>query len=236
MTSLRIAIIEDHPMYRDGLITALSHDPALEVVGSAATLIEAHALLQEIVVDVALVDLALPDGSGLDLLSTLRAQRSPIAVLVLTMYDDPTTILAAVRAGARGYLLKGASQVEIVDAVKRAGRGGAVFDASAADVVVGALSAIGLDPARAHGLTAREADVLRLVAAGLTNAAIATRLGISPKTVRNQVSAVLSRLGVPSREAAAQWFRRNQPPQYRDALTHDSRDADTGNCDHPNHT
>jgi DNA-binding NarL/FixJ family response regulator len=210
MSRVRVAVVEDHPIYRDGLAAAVADAADLEIVGSAATLAEAHRLVALGTVDVLLLDLGLPDGSGLDLLATLRAQRSTIATVVLTMNDDPQVILAAVRAGARGYLLKGAGRAEIVDGVRRAGGGGAVFHSGAADVVIAALSYSVIDPVIAQGLTAREADVLRLLAAGLTNPSIALRLGISAKTVRNQVSAVLTKLGVSDREAAGKWARRHQ--------------------------
>jgi DNA-binding NarL/FixJ family response regulator len=210
VSRLRVAVVEDHPIFRDGLAAAINQAADLEIAGSAATLAQAHRLAANGNVDVMLVDLGLPDGSGLDLLATLRAQRSTIATVVLTMNDDPQVILTAVRAGARGYLLKGAGRDEIVDGIRRAGAGGAVFHADAADVVIAALRDALIDPVIAQGLTAREADVLRLIADGLTNPVIAARLGISPKTVRNQVSAVLTKLGVPSREAAAAWARRHQ--------------------------
>jgi DNA-binding NarL/FixJ family response regulator len=203
---IRAVVVEDHPVYRDGLELALGQSPDIELVGSAGTLLEAHELMRSHEVDVVLLDVGLPDGSGLDLISTLRARRSETAIVVLTMNDDPEVILSAVRAGARGYLLKGAGRDEIVDGVRRAASGGAVFNKGAADVVIQAVHADPAPAARA-GLTLREIDVLRLVADGLGNAVIAQRLGVSAKTVRNQVSAILTKLGVPDRLAAGEWAR-----------------------------
>jgi len=203
---IRVAIIEDHPVYRDGLASVLI-GCGIEVAGTAGSVAEAHDLLRAEAVDVVLLDLGLPDGTGLDVLGTLQQRHPHLAVVVLTMYDDRTAVLDAIRAGARGYLLKGAGQGEIVDAVRRAAAGGAVFQAGPADVVLSAARSQTLDPAAALGLTPREAAVLRLVADGLTNEAIAQRLGIARKTVRNQVSSVLSKLNVDNRRAAAERAR-----------------------------
>jgi DNA-binding NarL/FixJ family response regulator len=122
--------------------------------------------------------------------------------VVLTMAEDRFAVLEALRAGARGYLLKGAGRATIVDAVRRAAAGGAVFDEDAADIVIALAAGGAAAPHIALGITEREAGVLRLVATGLTNQAIAARLGLAPKTVRNVVSVVFVKLGVSSREEA----------------------------------
>jgi DNA-binding NarL/FixJ family response regulator len=111
-----VAVVEDHPIYRDGLLQAVADTPDLELAGTAASVAEAHGLLDPGGPDVVLLDLGLPDGSGLDLLSTMRARGSLAAVVVLTMNDDPELVLSATRAGARGYLVKGAGRGEVVDA------------------------------------------------------------------------------------------------------------------------
>jgi DNA-binding NarL/FixJ family response regulator len=201
--TLRVGVVEDHPVYRDGLAAAFAAVEDIELAGAVGTVRDALALLEGSAVDVLLLDLGLPDGSGLDVLSTIRARHRGVAVVVLTMSDDRRLVLEAVRAGAHGYLLKGAGRVEIADAVRRAAAGGAVFDAMPASVVMAAANQVDGDPVAAYGLTPRESDVLRLVAQGLGNEAIATRLGVSGKTVRNQVSAVLSKLGVRNRAEAA---------------------------------
>lgn len=204
MTSLRVGVVEDHPLYREGLVTALEVADDLTVAGAVGTVADALVMLARTPMDVLLLDLGLPDGSGLDLLSTLRQRYPHVSTVVLTMNDERALVLQAVRAGARGYLLKGASRVEIVDTVRRTGAGGAVFDPGPADVVMAAASGLFADPAAGLGLTPRELDVLRLITGGLTNRSIAARLGIAPKTARNQVSSVLMKLGADSRATAAE--------------------------------
>jgi DNA-binding NarL/FixJ family response regulator len=203
---LRVAVVEDHPVFRDGLGVVVEAMGDAEMVGSVGTVREALELLESCPVDVLLLDLGLPDGNGLDILSTLRARHADVAVVVLTMSDERQLVLEAVRAGARGYLLKGSGRAEIAEAVRRAAGGGAVFDAVPAQVLMAAVSDAP-DPLARYGLTPRESDVLRLVAEGLGNQAIAVRLGVSGKTVRNQVSVVLAKLGVDSRTEAAAKLR-----------------------------
>ena len=190
-------------MYRDGLTAAFDEASDIEVAGAVGTVADTLRLLGAEAIDVLLLDLGLPDGSGLDLLATLRARHSRVAVVVLTMNEDRQMVLDVVRAGARGYLLKGAGRAEIIDAVRHAAAGGAVFHAGPADVVLSAALGALDDPVVALGLTAREAHVLRLLADGLSNQAIASRLGLAPKTVRNQVSTILTKLGVDTRVEAA---------------------------------
>jgi DNA-binding NarL/FixJ family response regulator len=196
----RLLVVEDHPIYRDGLTAAFSGVDDVVVVGAVGTVRESRKALAGGDIDVMLLDLGLPDGHGLDLLRGTNTRG--LAVVVLTMNEDRFAVLEALRAGARGYLLKGAGRATIVDAVRRAAAGGAVFDEDAADIVI-ALAAGGVAaPHIALGITEREAGVLRLVASGLTNQAIAARLGLAPKTVRNVVSTIFVKLGVSSREEA----------------------------------
>jgi len=200
--TIRVLIVEDHPIYRDGLANALSSAPDIEVIDAVGSLADAERFVSAADIDVALVDLGLPDGSGLDLVEKFHS-RAGTSVLVLTMSDDRATVLHAVKTGARGFLLKGDSRNEIVDAVRRVASGGLVFGKLPADVLLAAASGSSSDPAAALGLTAREGEILRLVAEGLTNQVIARRLSLAPKTVRNQVSIILAKLGASTRDEAA---------------------------------
>jgi DNA-binding NarL/FixJ family response regulator len=202
---LRLLIVEDHPIFREGLQAALLAFPDLLVVAAVATVAEAQTALDEHHPDVALVDLALPDGSGLDV--TQRAAANGTVAIVLTMSRQPDVLLEAVRAGARGYLVKGAGREEIVSAVRAAARGEAIFGSDVADHVLSALTR--QDPAAAAfpTLSQRERDVLRLLAHGLPNRSIATRLHLSEKTVRNHVSGILAKLDVSTRHDAADLAR-----------------------------
>ena len=209
MTSGRmttVVIVEDHPVFRAGLADACCRATDLEVVAAVGSVAEAQDALG-LAPDVVLLDLGLPDGSGLDVLATLRARRSATAVVVLTMNDDGEAVLAAVRAGARGYLLKGSGEKDITDAVRAVAAGRVILDGLPGRVVLDAAASSEQPAATRLGLTEREADILRLVAGGLANPAIATRLGLSPKTVRNVVSVVLAKLGVASRMEAAERAR-----------------------------
>jgi DNA-binding NarL/FixJ family response regulator len=207
VTPVRVAVVEDHPVYRDGLAAAFDDAPDVELTAAVGTVADTLDLLAGRTIDVLLLDLGLPDGSGLDLLSTVHVRHPRTAVVVLTMNDERKMVLDAVRAGARGYMIKGAGRAEIIDAVRRAASGGAVFDTGPADVVITAASQALDDPAVALGLTPREAHVLGLLADGLSNQAIAARLGLTPKTVRNQVSTIFTKLGVRSRAAAGERAR-----------------------------
>jgi len=201
-----VVIVEDHPVFRAGLADACCRATDLEVVAAVGSVAEAQDALG-LAPDVVLLDLGLPDGSGLDVLATLRARRSATAVVVLTMNDDGEAVLAAVRAGARGYLLKGSGEKDITDAVRAVAAGRVILDGLPGRVVLDAAASSEQPAATRLGLTEREADILRLVAGGLANPAIATRLGLSPKTVRNVVSVVLAKLGVASRMEAAERAR-----------------------------
>ena len=203
---LRVLVCDDHPVYRDGLAMLLSSLAGLEVVGTASDGVEAVRLAGELDPDVVVMDLQMPELNGIEATARMTAEQPHVAVLVLTMYDDDESVFAAMRAGARGYLLKGADRGEIARAVAGVANGEVVFSAGIASRVLAffaagpGAAAAALDPF--PGLTEREREILDLVARGLTNAEIARRLVVSDKTVRNHVSNVFTKLQVAGRAEA----------------------------------
>ncbi|MGY1718786.1 response regulator [Blastococcus sp. SYSU DS0552] len=200
---LRVVVVDDHPVYRDGLAMLLGSVPGLLVVGTAADGIDAVALAREEQPDVVVMDVQMPRLDGIEATRRITTESPSVGVVVLTMSEDDGTVFAAVRAGARGYLLKGADQEEVVRAVTTVASGGAVFGAALARRITDFFAAGPAGPGSAFPqLTAREREVLDLVAAGRSNAQIAAALHLSPKTVRNNVSNVLSKLQVTDRAQA----------------------------------
>jgi DNA-binding NarL/FixJ family response regulator len=194
---IRVVVVDDHPLFRDGLVGLLATVDDVEVVGAVGTGEDAVRVCTDTSPDVVLMDLNLPGMPGLEATRRITAT-SAARVLVLTMVDDDDSVLAALRIGARGYLLKGAGQEEVLAAVRAVASGGAVFGAGAAErVLAGGRGRYGAD------LTEREAQVLALVADGRSNTEIARDLGLSLKTVQNHVSKVLAKLQVRDRTQAA---------------------------------
>jgi DNA-binding NarL/FixJ family response regulator len=201
--ALRVLIADDHPVFRGGLRALLATDPDLEVVAEAADGAEAIALTAREQPDVVLMDLHMPDRDGVDATREILSKDPQVAVLVLTMFDDDDSVFAAMRAGARGYLLKGTNQADIVRAVHAVGTGGAVFGPAVAQRVLEYFAHAQSRPAVAFPqLTDRERGVLDLLAQGLSNSRIAARLSISEKTVRNHVSNIFAKLAVADRAQA----------------------------------
>ncbi len=205
--SIRILVVDDHPMFRLGLAALLGSMDGMEVVAEAATLDEAVAAVSWAAaiapIDVVIMDLHLGDDSGVAATREIVAIAPATGVLVLTMLDDDDTVLAALRAGARGYLLKGAGPPEIERAIRAVAAGEMLLAPAVAARAVPALTGgrRGAAPAFPQ-LTDREHEVLDLVAQGLDNLRIARRLALSDKTVRNHLSNILTKLGVADRGAA----------------------------------
>jgi DNA-binding NarL/FixJ family response regulator len=211
-----VLLADDHPLYREGLALALSVLPDVEVVAEAGDGQTAVALAGDLAPDVVMMDLNMPGMSGIEATRRICAARPATAVLVLTMLDGDDTIFAAMRAGARGYLLKGADRAEIGRALTTVAGGDVVFSATIASRVLAWFAAAGsTPPVPFPELTTREREILDLVAQGLTNAAIAATLVVSPKTVRNHVSNVFTKLQVADRAEAVARARDaglGQPP------------------------
>ena len=201
----RVAVVDDHPVFRDGLASLVAATPDMEVVAALADGPEAVDFAAAGGVNVVLMDLNLPSLSGVEATQRICARPGAPAVLVVTMVDDDDTVVAALRAGARGYVLKGAPGDEIVAAVRTVAAGGAVFGAGVAAQVLGLTasrpSAAG--PSTDDGLTDREREVLTLLAEGASNSQIARALGLSLKTVQNYVSRILDKLQLADRTQAA---------------------------------
>jgi DNA-binding NarL/FixJ family response regulator len=201
--SVRVLVVDDHPLYREGLTTALTAAADVEVVGEAGDGAEALRLVAANPPDVVLMDLHMPGVSGVEATRQIRDTQPAVAVLVLTMLDGDDAVFAAMRAGARGYLLKGAGRDEITAAIAAVARGEVVFAAGIATRVLAFFSGGPASGAKPFGeLTDREREILDLVARGLTNQAIARRLVLSEKTVRNHVSNVFTKLQVTGRAEA----------------------------------
>ena len=201
---IRVGIADDHPIFRFGMRTLLSATPDTTVAGEATTGEEALALADAQAPDVMLMDIHMPGLNGIEATARIHERHPRIAILVITMLDDDS-VFAAMRAGARGYLLKGAEPEETLRAIRAVAHGEAVFGAGVADRLMAYFAHPSAPPAGAAALpelTEREREVLALIAQGLTNAAIAERLVLSPKTVRNYISDIFGKLQVADRVQA----------------------------------
>jgi DNA-binding NarL/FixJ family response regulator len=207
----RVVIVDDHPVFRDGLAGLLSTLPDVEIVGSVGTAEDALDTVRTSRPDVVLMDLNLPGASGVEATRQVLAEAPATAVLVITMVDDDDSVLAALQAGARGYILKGAGADEISAAIRTVATGGAVFGAAIAHRLATAPERRSTSAVDAT-LTAREREVLDLLANGLSNKQIARQLDLSLKTVQNHVSRILDKLQAADRTQAALRARGIAPP------------------------
>src|SRR5574341_771367 len=204
MDSIRLLIADDHMLFREGVRALLNSAPDMQVVGEAATGAEAMAGAAELLPDVILMDIHMPDLSGIEAARRILRTSPHIGVIMLTMLEDGDSVFAAMRAGARGYILKGADKLEVLKTIRAVAVGEALFGPAVARRLMTFFGALGPAPASAPPLafpelTEREREVLGLIAQGYNDAEIAERLTISPKTVGNHISNIFSKLQVADR-------------------------------------
>jgi DNA-binding NarL/FixJ family response regulator len=205
MEPIRVVIADDHTLFRDGLRALLTSIPDIQIVGEAATGQETIAQAAELQPDLILMDIQMPDLNGIEATRQILRTSPHVGIIVLTMFEDDDSVFAAMRAGARGYVLKGADQAVLLRAVHAVASGESLFGPEIAQRLIGFFS--NLEPTSRPELfpelTDREREVLGLIAEGLPNAEIAEKLVISMKTVRNHVSNIFSKLQVADRAQAA---------------------------------
>ena len=205
METLRVLVAEDHPLFRKGMISLLSSVPEFEVVGEAATGEEAVSRATDLQPDVILMDLQMPEVNGIEATRRILQHDPSVSILVVTLFEDDDSVFMALRAGARGYILKDADEEEMVLSIRAVGKGEAIFSPSIATRVLSYFSASaqgGAPPQAFPTLTDREREILKLIAQGHPNPSIAKQLSLSTKTVGNYVSNIFTKLQVADRAQA----------------------------------
>jgi len=205
LETLQILIAEDHPLFRKGMISLLSSVPDFEVVGEATTGEEAVVRAEQLQPDVVLMDLQMPEVNGIEATRRILQQSPSVRVLVVTLFEDEDSVFMALRAGARGYVLKDSDEEEMVHAIRAVGKGEAIFSPNVATRVLAYFAASppgGAPPQAFPTLTDREREILDLIAQGYPNPSIAKQLSLSTKTVGNYVSNIFTKLQVADRSQA----------------------------------
>jgi two-component system response regulator DevR len=200
---IRVFLVDDHEMVRRGIAGLFAAETDIEVVGESAGVAPALARIAATMPDVAILDVRLPDGSGIDLCREIRAAHPGIRCIMLTSFDDDTAIYAAVIAGAAGYLMKDVLGSSLLDAVRSVAAGRTLIDPAVTERVLARMQTGSRGDPRIATLSPRERDILALVGEGLTNREIGQRLSLAEKTVKNYVSAMLGKLGLNRRTQAA---------------------------------
>jgi len=207
-TPIRVFVVDDHEVVRRGLIDLLDAVDDIEIAGEAGTVEDAIGRIPGSNVDVAVLDVRLPDGTGIDIARAVRERDSSINCLMLTSFDDEDALLNAILAGAAGYLLKQVRGLDLIDAVRRVSRGQSLLDPAVTERVLRAVRNREQRDERLERLTPQEHRIVELLAEGRTNREIGAEMFLAEKTVKNYVSNVLSKLGMSQRTEAAVWAAR----------------------------
>jgi two-component system response regulator DevR len=216
--TIRVFLLDDHEIVRRGLHELFDAEDDLEIVGDASTAEEAIGRIPATRPDVAVLDVRLPDGDGVEVCREIRSRDDTIACLMLTSFADDEAVYAAIMAGAAGYVLKQVRGTDLVDAVRRVGRGESLLDPAVTARVLDRLRRRGEDDELA-GLTDQEKRLLDLIAQGLTNRQIGEQMYLAEKTIKNYVSNLLTKLGMSRRTEVAAYAARLEERKHR----HDHR-------------
>jgi DNA-binding NarL/FixJ family response regulator len=199
---IRVFLVDDHEVVRRGLSELLGAQPDIEIVGEAGTAAQARSRIAATRPDVAVLDVRLPDGSGIDVCRAIQSTQPETRCLILTAYDDDQALYAAVIAGAAGYVLKDVRGTHLIDSIRAVANGRSLLDPALRKRAVESMKDSSRPDPRLEGLSLRERQVLALIADGLTNREIGVRMDLAEKTVKNYVSGLLSKLGLQRRTQA----------------------------------
>jgi two-component system response regulator DevR len=199
---IRVFLVDDHEVVRGGVAELIDAEPDMEIVGEAGTAKQAVGRIIATCPDVVVLDVHLPDGSGIDVCREVRSAQPTVRCLIFTAFDDDTAIYAAVLAGASGYVMKDIRGQNLLESIRRVAAGQNLIDRTMSDSVVAQIEQTRAESVQSD-LTAREREVLELIAEGLTNRQIGARMELAEKTVKNYVSAILAKLGMERRTQAA---------------------------------
>ena len=214
LPALRLVVVDDHEVVRQGLVALLDRRDAFQVVGEAGTVEEAMAVVRRMRPDLVIMDVRLPDGSGIEACRDIRSEMPEVRIVILTSYPDEEAVLSAIIAGASGYLLKQIRGRDLVSAIEAVGRGESLLDPAVTEKVLERVRRIaaGSYTDELASLTSQEQKILALVAEGKTNKEIASEVFLSDKTVKNYVSSILSKLNLERRAQAAAYVAKHRIP------------------------
>ena|ERR1700757_1843218 len=216
LAMVKVFLVDDHEVVRRGLVDLLASDPGLEVIGEAGSVAEAMARIPALRPDVAVLDVRLPDGNGIELCRDLLSDVPDLRCLMLTSFTSDEAMLDAILAGASGYVVKDIKGMELAKAIKDVGAGKSLLDNRAAAALMARLRGAAERSDPLSGLTAQDRTLLGLLGEGLTNKQIAARMFLAEKTVKNYVSRLLAKLGMERRTQAAVFVTRLDPARRPD--------------------